>query len=169
VEADEDIDTEVGGDAETGPDRSSAMKPRRKTRVVAAKQLAVTAAAMVTTVKAMKKNKRKRKRKASPPPAVETPVIPTPQSREVESEEEEEEEEEEEAIKEPPVVQDRPVRRSLSPAAKRQRELVEKTTDDDLRQSLEVQRAIAATQAKMPVLNRPWFFRPKPRVSAVMR
>jgi hypothetical protein len=137
--------------------------------VVAAKQLAVTAAAMVTTVKAMKKNKRKRKRKASPPPAVETPVIPTPQSREVESEEEEEEEEEEEAIKEPPVVQDRPVRRSLSPAAKRQRELVEKTTDDDLRQSLEVQRAIAATQAKMPVLNRPWFFRPKPRVSAVMR
>jgi hypothetical protein len=95
-------------------------------------------------------------------------VIPTPQSREVESEEEEEEEEEE-AIKEPPDVQDRSVRRSLSPAAKRQRELVEKTTDDDLRQSLEVQRAIAATQAKMPVLNRPWFFRPKPRVSAVMR
>jgi hypothetical protein len=34
---------------------------------------------------------------------------------------------------------------------------------------LEVQRAIAATKAKMPVLNRPWFFRPKPRVSAVMR
>jgi hypothetical protein len=145
---------EIGGDAETGPDRSSATKPRRKTRVVAVKQLAVTAAAKVTTVKAVKK--KKRKKKASPPPAVETPVIPTPQSREVESKEEEEEE----AIEESLVVQDRSVRRSLSPAAMRQRELVEKTTDDDLRQILEVQRAITATREKMPVLNRPWFFRP---------
>jgi hypothetical protein len=77
--------------------------------------------------------------------------------------------EEDEATEEPPVAQDRPVRRSLSPAAKRQRELVLKMTEDALRQGLEAQRAVAATQEKMPVLNRSRFFRPKPRVPAVAR
>jgi hypothetical protein len=46
----------------------------------------MTAAATVSAVKAVEK---KKKRKTSPPPAVETPAIPTPQSREVELEEEE--------------------------------------------------------------------------------
>jgi hypothetical protein len=78
-----------------------------------------------------------------------TPTIPTPRSREVESEEEEEEGEKEkdEAIEELPVTEDRPARRSESPAAKRRRELVEKTSEDALRRGLEAQRAAAATQA----------------------
>jgi hypothetical protein len=82
-----------------------------------------------------------------------------PQSREVESDEEDDE-----AVEEPPVVEDRSVRRSLSPAAERQRELVQKTTEDTLRQGLEVQQAVTATQVNMPVLNMLRFFRPKPHV-----
>jgi uncharacterized membrane protein YdbT with pleckstrin-like domain len=97
-------------------------------------------------------------------PAVETPVISTPHSRQVESEEKEDE-----AIEEPPVVEDWPSRRSKSPAAKRQRELVQKMTEDALRQGLEVQRTAAAAQAKMPASITPRFFRPKPCVPAVMR
>jgi hypothetical protein len=116
-EADEDTDVEVGGDAGTGPDAGGAAKSRRKTRSAVAKQSATTAAAAVSAAKAAEKKKRKRKRKASPPPAVETPAIPTPQTREVESEEEEEDDE---ATEEPPVLEDRPVRRPESPAAKRQ-------------------------------------------------
>jgi hypothetical protein len=113
---------------------------RRKTRAAVVKQSATTAAATVTTIKAVEEEeeeeeqkKKKKKTKASPLPVVETPTIPTPQSREVGSEEEEEDE----AIEEPQVVEDRSVRRSLSPAAKRQWELVQKTTEDALRQSLE--------------------------------
>jgi hypothetical protein len=112
---------------------------RRKTRAAVVKQSATTAAATVTTIKAVEEEeeeeqkKKKKKTKASPLPVVETPTIPTPQSREVGSEEEEEDE----AIEEPQVMEDRSVRRSLSPAAKRQWELVQKTTEDALRQSLE--------------------------------
>jgi hypothetical protein len=69
----------------------------------------------------------------------------------------------------PPVVEDRSMRRSFSPAAKRQRVLVRKMTEDALRQGLEAQRAVAATQAKIPVLNRSWFFRPKPHVATITR
>jgi hypothetical protein len=116
-------------------------------------------------VKAAEKKKKKRKRKTSPPPAIDTPVILTPQSREVELEEDGEDE----ATEEPPVVEDRPVRRSESPAAKRQRELVQKTTEDALREGLEAQRATVAAQAKMPVLNKPRFFRPKPRILTLTR
>jgi hypothetical protein len=85
-----------------------------------------------------------------------TPSIPTPRSREVESEEEEEEDEKEkdEVIKKLSVTKDRPVRRSESPAAKRHRELTEKTSEDALRCSLEAQRAAAATQARMPAVMR---------------
>jgi hypothetical protein len=81
----------------------------------------------------------------------------------VESEEEEEdgEKEKDEAIKELSVTEDRPVRRSESPAAKRQRELVEKTSEDAVRRGLEAQRTTAATQAKMPAAIRPQVFRPK--------
>jgi hypothetical protein len=59
-----------------------------------------------------------------------TPSIPTPRSREVESEEEEEEKDE--AIEELPVPEDQVARRPESPAAKRQQELVQKTSEDAL-------------------------------------
>jgi hypothetical protein len=94
-----------------------------------------------------------------------TPSIPTPRSRGVESKEEEEEE----AIEESPVEAGQSARRSESPAAKRQRELVEKTSEDALHRGLEAQRAAATTQAKLPTTIRPRFFRPKPRVPAVTR
>jgi hypothetical protein len=74
------------------------------------------------------------------------------------------EKEKDEAIEELPVTKDRPARRSESPAAKRQRELVEKTSKDALRRSLEAQRTAAAMQAKMPAAIRPRVFRPKLRV-----
>jgi hypothetical protein len=115
-------------------------------------------------VKVAEKKKR-RKRKATSPPMILTPAILTPRSREVESEEGEEEK----AIEESPVVGDRPVRRQESPAAKRQWELVEKTSEDALRRGLEAQWTAAAAQARMPVAIRPWFFKPKPRVSVAMR
>jgi hypothetical protein len=141
VGADEDTDIEVGGDTGTGPDVGGALKSQRKTRSAVAKQSATTAAAAVSAVKAAekkkkkKKKKKKRKRKTSPPPAVETLAIPTPQSREVESEEEEDDE----ATDEPRVVKDWLVRWSLSPAAKRQWELAQKTMEDALHQGLEAQ------------------------------
>jgi hypothetical protein len=116
-------------------------------------------------VKAAENKKKKRKWKTSPPLAVKTLAILTPQSREVESKEEEEDE----ATEEPPVVEDRSVRRSESPAAKRQRELVQKMTEDALCQGLEAKRAAAVAEAKMLVLNKPRFFRLKPRVPAVTR
>jgi hypothetical protein len=107
---------------------------------------------------------KKRKRKISPPPVVETPMIHTPPSRGVKSNEEDDE-----ATEEPPVMGERLVRRSLSPADKRQRELVQKTTEDALCQRLEAQRADTVTQAKIPILNRPRIFRPKPRVPTITR
>jgi hypothetical protein len=165
VEADEDTDVEVGGDAGTGPDAGSAAKSRRKTRSVAAKQSASSAAVAVSAVKVVEKKKKKRKRKATSPLAVVTPVILTPRSREVELEEEEEDE----AMEESPVAGDRPTRRSESPAAKRRRELVEKTSEDALRRDLEAQRTAAAAQAKMLAAIRPRFFRLKPRVPTVLR
>jgi hypothetical protein len=116
-------------------------------------------------VKAAKKKKKKRKRKATSPPAVVTPMIPTPRSREVESKEEEEEEKEkDEAIEELLVTEDRPTRMSKSPAAKRQRELVGKTSEDALWRGLEAQRAAAATQTRMPARIMPRLFRPKLRI-----
>jgi hypothetical protein len=66
VEADEDTDIEVGGNARTGPDAGGAGKSRRKTRSAAAKQLVSAAAAAVSAVKAARK-KKKTKRKATPP------------------------------------------------------------------------------------------------------
>jgi hypothetical protein len=42
-------------------------------------------------------------------------------------------------------VEERSVRRSLSPTVKRQQELVQKMTEDALHQGLEAQRAVAAT------------------------
>jgi hypothetical protein len=60
---------------------------------------------------------------------VTTPSIPTPRSQEVESEEEEEDE----AIEELANPEEQATRRSESPAAKRQRELVQMTSEDALR------------------------------------
>jgi hypothetical protein len=162
VEADEDTDIEAGGDTGTSPDAGGAAKSRCKTRSAAVKQSVSPTAAAVSTVKAAEK---KKKRRATSPPAVVTPSIPTPRSREVESEEGEEDE----AIKESPVEATWPARRPESPAAKRQRELVENTSEDALRRGLEAQRIAAAAQAKLPASIRPRFFRPKPRIPAVTR
>jgi hypothetical protein len=122
VEVDEDTSPEVGDDAATRTEASSAVKPRRKTRVAAVKQSVSAAAEKVEAAKTAKleakKKKKKRKRKRSPPSTVETPVIPTPPSREVVSDEEEDE-----VNDDPSVIEDRTMRRSLSLAAKRQREL----------------------------------------------
>jgi hypothetical protein len=164
VEANEDTDVEVGGDAGTGLDVGGATKSRRKTRSAVVKQSASTAAAAISAVKAAEK-KKMMKRKATSPLVVVTPAIPTPRSREVESEEEEEDE----ATEELPIEGDWPARRSESPAAKRQRELVEKTSEDALRRGLNVQRTAAAAQAKMPAMIRPRLFRLKPRVPTVTR
>jgi hypothetical protein len=107
--------------------------------------------------------KKKRKRRTSPPPIVETPIIPTPSTREVESDEEDE------ATDEPLVVDDRAARRSLSPAAKRQRELEQKTMEGDLHQGMEAQRAAASAQARMPMLMKVQPLRPKLRAPAALR
>jgi hypothetical protein len=161
VETDDDTDPEVGGDAGTGPEASSIVKPRRKTRAAAAaKQSASTAAAKVAAVKTAEK----KKRKTSPLPVVRTLVILTPLTKEVTSNDEEDE-----VTEEPLVVEERSVRRLLSPAAKRQWELAQKTTEDALRQGLEMQRAAAAMQVKMPVLIRLQPFRLKPRVPTMTR
>jgi hypothetical protein len=164
VEADEDTGDEAGGgDAGTGPDAGGVVKPRRRTRSAVGKQSALAVAATVSAVKAAEK--KKRKRRATSPSAVVTPTIPTPRLREVESKEEKEsEKEKDEAIEELPVTDDRPARRSESPAAKRQRELVEKTPEDALRRGLETQRAAVATLARMPVGIKPRPFRPKLRI-----
>jgi hypothetical protein len=77
VEANEDTDVEVGGDARTGPDAGGAAKSQHKTRLTVVKQLASSTAVAVSAVKAAEK-KKERKRKAGSPPAVVTPVILTP-------------------------------------------------------------------------------------------
>jgi hypothetical protein len=99
-----------------------------------AKKSASAVANAISTVKAAEQ--KKRKRRAASPPAVATPTIPTPRSREVGSEDEEEEKEQEkekdEAIEELPVPEDQAAERPESPAAKRQRELVQKTSEEAL-------------------------------------
>jgi hypothetical protein len=132
------------------------------------KQPASAVGAAVSAVKATEK--KKRKRRAASPPTVVTLSIPTPRSREVESEEEEEEsEKKDEVIEELLVTEDQSARRSESPTAKRQRELVQKTSEDALRRGLEAQRATAAAQARMLVTIKPRVFWPKTRISAVSR
>jgi phosphoribosylcarboxyaminoimidazole (NCAIR) mutase len=91
--------------------------------------------------------------------------------REIESKEEEEESEKEkdEAIEELPVPKERPARRSESPAAKRQRELVQKMSEEALRRGLEVQHTAAAAQARMPAMIKPRVFWSKTQLPAVAR
>jgi hypothetical protein len=164
VEVDEDTDAEAGMDLDDG----GAVKSRRRTRSTVGKKPASAVAAAIYVVKAAEQKKKKRRRRAVFPPAVVTPSIPMPRSREVESEEEEEEEKDE-AIEELPVTEDRPARRSESPAAKRQRDLVQKTSEDALRRGLEAQRTTAAAQARMPMTIKPRVFWPKTQISAVAR
>jgi hypothetical protein len=162
VEAEEDTGNEAGGgDAGTGPDAGGAAKPRRRTWLAVGRQSTSAVAAAVSAVKAAEK-KKKKKRKATSPPM----VVTTPRSREVKSEEEEEESEKEkdETIEELPVIDDGAARRSESPTAKRQRELVEKTSEDALRRGLEVHQAAAATRARMPAGIKPRPFKPKLRI-----
>jgi hypothetical protein len=138
VEADEDTGDEAeGGDDGVAPDAGGAARTRCRTRSMVGKKSVLAAAATVSAVKEAEK-KKKRKRRAASPLAVVTPSIPTPHSREVESEEEEEEEKEkDEAIEQLPVPEGRAAKRSESPAAKRQRELVQKTSEDAHRCGLE--------------------------------
>jgi NAD(P)H-dependent FMN reductase len=60
-----------------------------------------------------------------------------PLSHEVELQEEEEEKEKDEDIEELPVSEDQAARRPENPAAKRWRELVQKTSEDALQRGLE--------------------------------
>jgi hypothetical protein len=95
--------------------------------------------------------------------------ILTPRSREVESEKEEESEKKKAETIAELSVHERPARRSESPAGKRQRELVQKTSEDALRRGLEAQRSAAAAQARMPAAIKPRVFWPKARLLAVTR
>jgi hypothetical protein len=164
VEVDEDTDAEAGADPAAG-----AVKSRRRARSTVAKKSASAVAAAISAVKAakQKKKKKKRKRRAASPPAVATPSILTPRSREVGSEEEEREKDE--AIEELPVPEDQAARRPESPAAKRQRELVQKMSEDALRRGLEAQRSAAAAQAKIHAAIKPRVFWPKTLLLAVTR
>jgi hypothetical protein len=68
-----------------------------------------------------------------------------------------------------PVPEEQAAKRPESPAAKRQRELVQKTWEEALRRGLEAQRSAAAAQAKIPVVIKPRVFWPKTRLPAVPR
>jgi DNA primase len=161
VEADEDTDAETGADQDAG-----VVKSRRRTRSTVVKKSASVVAAAISAVKAAEQ--KKKKRKAASPPAVITPSVPTLRSWEVKSEEEEEKEKDE-AVEELPVPMDQAARRPESPAAKRQRELVQKTSEDALRRGLEAQRSAAAAHVRMPTTIKPRVFWLKTRLPAVMR
>jgi hypothetical protein len=156
VEADEDTDTEAGADPVFG-----AAKSRRRSRSTVAKKCASAVATAISAVKAAEQ-KKKRKRRVASPPAVATPTILTPRSREVVSEDEEEEEDKEkemdEAVEELPVPKDQTAGRPESPAAKRQRELVQKTSEETIQRGLEAQRSAVAARAKIHVSIKPRVF-----------
>jgi hypothetical protein len=156
MEADEDTDVEAGADPVVGT-----AKSRRRTRSTVAKKSASVVATAISAVKAAKQ-KKKRKRRAASPPAVMTPTIPTPRSWEVGSEDEEEEKEKDKekdgAVEELLVPEDQAAERPESPAAKRQRELVQKTSEEALRRDLEAQRSAPAARAKIPAAIKPRVF-----------
>jgi hypothetical protein len=163
VEADEDTDVEAGADPVVG-----AAKSRCRTRSTVVKKSASAIATAISAVKAAEQKKR-RKRRAASPPAVATPTIPTPRSQEVGSEDEEEEKEKDEAVEELPVPEDQAAERPESPAAKRQRELVQKMSEEALRRGLEAQRSAATTWAKIPAAIKPRVIWPKTRLPVVPR
>jgi hypothetical protein len=86
-----------------------------------------------------------------------------------EEEEEKTEKENDEAVEELPVPEDQAAGRPESPAAKRQLELVQKTSEEALQRGLEVQRSAAAAGAKIPAAIKPWVFWPKTRLPVVPR
>jgi hypothetical protein len=131
VEADEDTDAEAGEDPVVG-----AAKSRRGTRSTVEEKSASVVATAISAVRAAEQ-KKKRKRRATSPPAFATPTIPTPHSREVGSEDDEEEKEKDEAIEELQVPEDQAAERPESPAAKRQRDLVQEASEEALRCGLE--------------------------------
>jgi hypothetical protein len=139
VEADEDTDAEAGADLDAG----GAAKSQRRTRSTVGNKSTLAIAVAISAVKAAEQKRKMRKRRAASPPAVVTPSIPTPHSREVESEDDE-------AVKELATAEDRSARRPESPATKRQRELVQKTSEDALRRGLEAQRTAGVVQVRMP-------------------
>jgi hypothetical protein len=94
-------------------------------------------------------------------------MILTPRSWEVRSEEEEKEKDE--VVEELPVSKDQAAMRPESPAAKRQQELVQKTSEDALRRGLEAQRSAATTRAKIHAAIKPRVFWPKTRLPTVTR
>jgi uncharacterized membrane protein YdbT with pleckstrin-like domain len=96
-------------------------------------------------------------------------------ARSSEDEEEEQEQEKEnekekdEAVEELSVPEDQAAERPESPAAKRQRELVQKTSEEALRRGLEAQRSAAAARANIPAAIKPRVFWLKTRLPAVPR
>jgi hypothetical protein len=94
-----------------------------------------------------------------------------PRSREVGSEDEEEEKEKEkdEAVEDLPFPEDQAAERPESPAAKRQRELVLKTSEEALRRGLEAQRSAVTARAKIPAAIKPRVFWPKARLPVAPR
>jgi hypothetical protein len=162
-----DSSVEAGADLVVG-----AVKSRCRTRSTVAKKSASAIATAISAVKAAEQKKKRKRREASPP-AVATPTILTPRSCEVGSEDEEGEKEQEkekdEAVEELPVPEDQAAERPESPAAKRQRELVQKTSEEALRCGLEAQRSAAATRAKKPVAIKPRVFWSKARLPVAPR
>jgi hypothetical protein len=163
VEADEDTDAEAGADPVV-----DTTKSRRRTRSTVAKKSASAVATAISAVKAAEQKKRRKMRTASPP-AVATPTILTPCSREVGSEDEEEEKEKDEAVEELTVREDQAAERPESPAAKRQRVLVQKTSEKALQCGLEARHSAAVAQVKIPAAIKPRVFWPKIRLPAAPR
>jgi hypothetical protein len=83
--------------------------------------------------------------------------------------EEEEEREKDEAVEELPFPEDQAARKPESPAAKRQRELVQKTSEEVLQRGLEARHSVAAAQAMIPAAIKPRVFWQKTRLPAVTR
>jgi hypothetical protein len=75
-----------------------------------------------------------------------------------EEEEEDKEKEMDEAVEELPVPKDQTAGRPESPAAKRQRELVQKTSEETIQRGLEAQRSATAARAKIHVSIKPRVF-----------
>jgi hypothetical protein len=67
------------------------------------------------------------------------------------------------------VPEDQVVGRPESPTAKRQRELVQKTSEEALRRGLEAQRSAAVARAKIPAAIKPRVFWLKTRLPVVPR
>jgi hypothetical protein len=125
VEADEDSDNEGGSDVANRTEAPSATKPRRRTRAATAEQPTSRAVAKAEAAKTAKLevDKKKRKRRANPLLAVQM-ITPTPLTKEVEDDEDQ-------ATDDPLIVEDRMTRRSLNPAAKGQRDIEQKTNEDE--------------------------------------